>query len=121
MTIRYLFDECFSPGLAAAFRAREPFLEIEFIGKSGVLPKGTLDSDVLVWCEENDHLLVTNNRSTMPRHLIDHLQAGRHIPGIFQVPEDSGWAELFDELTLIAGAAMPGEYVDQIRYLPLSY
>lgn len=121
MTLRYLFDECFSPSLAMEFRAKDPLREIDYIGKGGVLPKGTLDPDVLIWCEANEAILVTNNRSTMPRHLADHLAAGRHVPGIFQVPEAWTGTELFDELTLIAGSDVPGEYADHIRYLPLSY
>ncbi len=49
----------------------------------GVPPRGTLDPEILVWCEQNGTILVTNNRASMPVHLHDHLAEGRHIPGIF--------------------------------------
>jgi hypothetical protein len=121
MILRYLFDECFSSKLAAELQRREPTLEVEFVGKGGILPKGTLDPVVLIWCEENDYVLVTNNRQTMPQHLIDHLAAGRHIPGAFQVPYEWSVDEMFAELILVAGTAIPGECADHIRYLPISY
>jgi hypothetical protein len=121
MILRYLFDECFPPRLASELRRREPELEVEYVGKGGILPKGTLDPEVLIWCEDNDYVLVTNNRNTIPQHLADHLAAGRHIPGAFQVPYEWSVEEMFAELILIAGTALPGEYVDHIRYLPISF
>jgi Domain of unknown function (DUF5615) len=44
---------------------------------------GTSDPAILVWLEQHGYILVTENRSSMPRHLPDHLEAGRHVPGIF--------------------------------------
>jgi hypothetical protein len=120
MMLRYLFDECFSTDLAEELRRREPALQVDYVGKGGVLPKRTHDSDILIWCEENGRVLVTNNRTTMPQHLADHLAAGRHVPGVFQVPYEWTAEEMFAELILIAGTAISGEYADHIRYLPIS-
>jgi len=57
--------------------SREPRLTIWKIGMPGVPPSGTLDPEILLWCEGNDFILVTNNRKSMPVHLADHLAAGR--------------------------------------------
>jgi hypothetical protein len=121
MILHYLFDECFSSDLANELRQKAPGFEVDYVGKGGVLPKSTPDADVLVWCEENDRVLVTNNRRTMPVELANHLAMGRHVPGIFQVPAEWSVDDMFSELILIAGTAMPGEYADHIRYLPISY
>jgi len=118
MTVRFLFDECFSPKLAAGLKRREPSLDVAFVGKDGVLPKETPDPEILRWIEENEYHLVTNNRHTMPIHLVEHLANGRHIPGAFQVPADWSYIEIYSELLLIAGASFPGEYADQIVHLP---
>lgn len=119
--IRYLFDECFSPRLAEELQRHAPELEVEYVGPEGVLPKKTPDADVLLWCEANDYVLVTNNRNTMPGHLGEHVAAGRSVPGVFQVPEDCPLGDMFAELILIAGTALPGEYADHVRYLPISH
>ena len=120
MTIRYLFDECLSPELAIELRLHEPMLEVEFVGAGGVLPKQTPDPAIILWCEEHDFILITNNRRTMPSHLSDHLARSCHVPGIFQVPREWPTEQLFGELLLIAGASFSGEYADQVRYLPVS-
>jgi hypothetical protein len=44
---------------------------------------GTLDPEILIWCEKYDCVLVTDNRSTMPVHLAEHVNDGHHVPGIF--------------------------------------
>ncbi len=65
-------------------------------------------------------LLVTNNRSSMPRHLADHLAEGHHVPGIFILNPELSLGETIEELTLIAEASFADEYMDRISYLPLT-
>ena len=76
--------------------------------------------DILVWCEEHDFMLVTNNRRSMPRHLSDHLAAGRHIPGILVINVSMSMGDTIDELILIARASADEEYQDLIVYLPIT-
>ena len=116
----FLIDENLPPVLAAQIHQREPQIRTLAIGQLDALPKGTLDPQILVWIEENDYLLITNNRASMPGHLRHHLAAGRHIPGILVTPYPLNIGMLIKELLLIWGASMPGEYQDQIVYLPLT-
>lgn len=58
------------------------------MGEIGTPPKSTLDPEILVWCEEYNFILVTNNRKSMPVHLVDRLAQGGHIPGIFVLNQD---------------------------------
>jgi len=44
---------------------------------------GTLDPDLLRWCEVYGVALVTSNRRSMPVHLANHLASGGHMPGVF--------------------------------------
>lgn len=78
------------------------------------------DPDILVWCEENEHILVTNNRASMPVHLANHLNAGRHMPGILVIKRNMPWGVLIDELEFIWQHISPDELIDQIKYLPLA-
>ena len=81
--------------------------------------KGTLDPEILCWCEQNNFVLITNNRSTMPVHLADHLAQGRHVPGILVLNANLSIGRNLDELTLIAQASFDNEYRDRIEHLPL--
>ena len=71
---------------------------------------GTLDSEILIWCEENDFILVTNNRKSMPAHLQEHLATRRYAAGIFTLSENMNSGETIDELLLIASASSSEEY-----------
>lgn len=116
--LHYVLDEHVAPALAHGLRRRVSGLVVWNIGDPGTPPRGTLDPDVLIWCEEHNHVLATNNRSSMPRHLADHLAAGRHVPGIFVLRDSMGLGEMIEQLVLGAIASMPDEYRDQIRHLP---
>jgi hypothetical protein len=120
MTIRYLLDEHIDPVYRTQLLRADPDLEVWIIGDPGAPPRGTLDPDILVWCEENDFVLVTNNRKSMPRHLRDHLILARHVPGILVVSLTMTMGQLIDELVLIAAASGIDEYHDMILYLPLT-
>ncbi len=118
--IKYLLDENVHPGLRRAIEQQSPDIVVWRVGDPGVPSLETLDPEILIWCEDNGFILVTNNRASMPVHLDDHLKAGRHVPGIFTVNPNMTMGETAAELALIAGASDPDEYADQVTYLPVS-
>jgi Domain of unknown function (DUF5615) len=118
--VRYLLDEHIDPALRREILRVAPDLVVWIIGDPGAPARGTLDPDILIWCESNRFYLVTNNRKSMPRHLADHLALGRHIPGIFVVGLAMMLGQIIDELVLIAGASADDEFRDLILYLPLT-
>ena len=89
------------------------------VGDPGVPPTGTKDPEILDWCEDNQLILVTNNRKSMPDHLADHLGKNRHVPGIFELNPNISIGETVEELVLIFGASTILEYQDLILYLPV--
>jgi hypothetical protein len=117
---KYLLDENLDPRLKKALIRKAPDMVVWRVGDSGAPPLQTSDPEILVWCEAKKFTLVTNNRASMPVHLRDHLEAGRHIPGIFILRRNMTMAKIIDELVLIWDVAKPDEYVDQLRYLPVS-
>lgn len=119
MQIKYLMDENLDPIYQIQLRRQEPNLMVWAIGDPSTPPKGTLDPEILLWCEKYGFILVTNNRSSMPVHLIDHLAQGQHVPGIFQLSPSMSVGETIEELMLVALASLEGEYADRISYLPL--
>jgi hypothetical protein len=119
-TIKYLLDEHVNPRLRTALVRREPDMKVRRIGDVGVPPMQTGDPDILLWCEAHGFSLVTNNRASMPVHLRDHLVAGRHVPGVFVLNPNMTMGETIDELILIWAASDSDEYIDQLRYLPVS-
>lgn len=120
MSIKYLLDEHLSPAYRSQLVRRNPEIVVRIIGDLDAPPKGTLDPDILIWCEINEFILVTNNRKSMPRHLAEHLSSSRHIPGIFIVNLNQTIGQTIEELIMIAGASFEDEYQDRIEYLPIT-
>ena len=120
MTISYLLDENVDLAYQVQLLKRNPSLVVFAVGDPGMPPKSTLDPEILCWCEEQDLVLVTNNRTSMPIHLTDHIAQGRHVPGIFILNANLIMGRMIDELIIIAETAIEDEYQDVITYLPVT-
>ncbi len=119
-TVQYLLDEHVDKSLRKAVKNFSPAIVIWRIGDVGVPPCGTLDPDILLWCEERKFILVTNNRASMPVHLKEHLAAGRHIWGIFLLNAKMSLRDTAQELFEVWGASELEEYKDLIWFLPVT-
>ncbi|MBW4503166.1 MAG: DUF5615 family PIN-like protein [Scytonema hyalinum WJT4-NPBG1] len=119
MALKYLLDENVDKVYQRQFLRRNPNLIMWVVGDPGTPPRGTLDPEILCWCEEHNFLLVTNNRTSMPVHLAEHIAQSRHTPGILVLSDKLTIGQTIDELTLIAEGSFDGEYQDQIVHLPL--
>jgi hypothetical protein len=117
MILRYLFDENTDTVVPAVLRQRDPDIVIWRVGDPGAPPLGTLDPEILVWCERHDLVLVTNNRHSMPIHLAAHLAADRHVPGIFVINLGLSIGQIVDILILAAYASHADEHRDLVKHL----
>jgi hypothetical protein len=120
VSLKYLLDEHVPHLLQRELRRHEPTLTVWLVGGPSSPPLSTGDPEILEWCEEQDFVLVTNNRRTMPSHLADHLSRGRHSPGIFVLNSGMALSETVEELVLIAETAIGDEHRDAIWFLPIS-
>jgi hypothetical protein len=118
--VRFLLDENVDHSLRPALRRQAPEATVWIIGDPVAPARGTLDPDILIWCELNGFSLVTNNRASMPGHLAAHFALGRHMPGIFVIGATLSLGEIAAELALVWGAAEAEEFQDQIIYLPFT-
>jgi len=100
--LKYLIDENVSPAYPQQLRQKKPELEIRAVGEVGTPAKSTKDPEILDWCAEYDFVLVTHNRTSMPVHLRDLLNQGRHVPGSFILSPGLSMGQNVEELILIA-------------------
>lgn len=121
MTLKYLLDENVDPLYKTQTVRQEKELIIWAVGEPYTPAKGTLDPEILLWCEEYNFVLVTNNRTSMPVHLVDHINQGRSVPGILILNPKLSIGENIDELILIAKTSVDDDYQNQIVHLPYSY
>ncbi len=116
--IRYLIDENTTRVIADQLLRLRPEIDILVVGDDFAPARGTLDPEILVWMEQKGYSLITRNRKSMPVHLTDHLHAGCHIPGIFTFTHGAPLGLVIETLLLVWEASEPGEYQDQIVFIP---
>jgi len=103
-----------------ALRRVEPTVDVRVIGEPGCPPLGSEDRDLLRWIQDEERILVTRNRRTIPVYFAEHLAAGGHVAGILLVGEDFSMMQLVEELLLIWAGSEAGEWRDRLVYLPLT-
>jgi hypothetical protein len=123
MALRYLLDENLRGGALwpaiQRHNARGAFVvDVVQVGDPPDLPLGTADPDLLLWAERNSRILVSQDKTTLPGHLAQHLAAGHHVPGIFLLRAGSTVSQVLPWLILIAHAGDPLAYLDRIEYIP---
>lgn len=122
MAIAFLLDENVPARVWRAIQRHnvsgEFPIDVVRIGEPADLSLSADDPAVLLWTEREGHILVTENRSTMPVHLTAHLQAGHRSPGVFLIRRGIGVPDLLEFLVLVAYASKPEEWQDRIEYVP---
>lgn len=63
-------------------------------------------------------VLVTDNRKSMPVHILAHFAAGRTHWGVFEVDRTMSIGEMAYQLQLFWGASEAEAWKDQTIYLP---
>jgi len=112
MNLRFLLDEHVNRAIQRQLRRLDTQIEVLAVGDAEAPPSGTSDPDILCWIEENGYILVTENRSTMPIHLLSHFTVGRHILGVFYIRPGVSIGRIIEELYLIWFASQAEEYQD---------
>src|SRR5262249_19224891 len=123
MPLRYLLDENLAGRLWSALMRHNArgidLVDAIQVGDPPDLPRGSQDPDILIWAEAEDRILVSEDLSTLPIFLTNHLEAGRHSPGIFLIRHGSALKEVVDFLVLAAHASEPWEWADRCQFIPV--
>jgi hypothetical protein len=117
-TVRYLCDEMVPEQLMDALIQREPAIEIFIVGQEMAPPKGTLDPEVLLFAEKEKLGLITLDKRSMAGHVADHLAAGHHTWGVFNLRREFPILRYVEELVLIWSASDAEYWIDRIEWLP---
>jgi hypothetical protein len=112
-------DEHIHPALDSYLRLHAPGLAVHIVGDGFGPSRGTLDLKILIWCEAQNAILITDNRRSMPAHLADHIRNGHTVPGIFSINLSMSVAQLGEHLIFVAQVSLPDEYQNSIWFLPI--
>lgn len=123
MPLRFVLDEHLrGGGLWQAVRRHNLLgiylIEMTRVGDPPDLPLGSTDPDILLWAAKEARILVSKDRTTMPGLLAQHLQSGRHSPGVLVIRPRSSIPAVLDFLKAAAHASKPEDWENQVRYIP---
>jgi hypothetical protein len=116
--LKLLADECVNAILLLALRQAEPALDVIHVGDAGAPRRETLDPDLLIAAETLGRVLLTNDPSTMPGHLVDHYAAGRHTAGVMLMRRGFSLARYVQEILQHWSTTTADEWIDRTTCIP---
>src|SRR5258708_33365739 len=116
MKVRFIADYDFNGEIIDGLLRREPGLDIETGHEAGL--EGLPDPEVLAKAANEDRILITHDRRTMPHHFGEFISR-RDSPGVLVIPQQIGIGAAIEELLLICSASDAEEWRNRILYLPL--
>jgi len=87
------------------------------VGDPADLPLGSPDSDILVWAERADRIILTEDVATFPAELAAHLRWGRTSPGAFVIGPSATVASILSWLGLVVADDQRDQWRDQVVYI----
>jgi hypothetical protein len=115
--LRLATDEDFNNRILRAVLRSNPNLDVVRAQDAGL--RGKSDAEVLDWAAKEDRVLLTHDKKTMSQYVAERLAAGLLMPGVFVVNKQIPMAQVIEEILILAECSLPGEWEDQIRFLPL--
>jgi len=115
--LRLAADENFNNAIVRGLLRRKPELDIVRIQDAGL--SGKDDSVLLDWCATEGRILLTHDVTTITRYAYERAQAGKPMPGVFEVSRDVSIGVAIEDILLLVECSQEGEWEGQVRYLPL--
>ncbi|MBW4439843.1 MAG: DUF5615 family PIN-like protein [Plectolyngbya sp. WJT66-NPBG17] len=115
--LRFLADENFSNQIIRGILRRNPDVDIVRVQDVGLIEAD--DPTVLEWAAQHQRVVLTHDVATMTNFAYARIEAGRGMPGLFEVSRRVPIRLAIEEILLIAECSLEGEWEGQVRFLPL--
>src|SRR5262245_22921900 len=122
MALKFVLDENLRGPLWKALQrhnkiASEP-IDVVRVGDSEDLPLGTEDSDLIVWVERANRLIISHDKRTLLEELKTQLNLGRYSPGVLIIRRSSSIQMVVDFLALLAIDGQTSEFINKFDFIP---
>jgi predicted nuclease of predicted toxin-antitoxin system len=97
--LRFLSDENFNGDIVRGLFLRQPNLDLLRVQDVGL--RELDDPAILDWAANNDRILLTHDRATMPDFAYDRLLEGQPMSGVFLINDRMPTRQAIDELLLL--------------------
>ena len=116
MTVRFQADADLNAEIVTGVRSREPNIDFQMADEINI--RRLRDPEVLALAAQENRILVTHDRRTMPRHFADFI-LHHSSPGVFIIAQTMSVRVAIEELLLVWAASGSEEWRNLIVELPL--
>lgn len=116
MTLRYQADADLNQAIVTGVLRREPTVDFQTAFAASL--QGVKDSEVLAIAAQQNRILVSHDRRTMPLEFADFISS-HQSSGVIIVSRKLPVEVVIEELLLIWAASSPEEWMNRIAKLPL--
>jgi predicted nuclease of predicted toxin-antitoxin system len=115
--LRLLSDENFNGDIIRGLFLRQPNLDLVRVQDVGLQELD--DPTILAWAAENNRIVVTHDRATMPDFAYKRLINNKLMTGLFIVSDRISIRQAIDEILLLVTDTKQGEWKGCVLYIPL--
>lgn len=115
MKITFQADADLDEDIIWGVKRHEPLIDFQTADEAGI--RGLADRLVLETAANENRILISHDRRTMPRHFA-HFIRERESPGVFIVSQSARISRLIDDIILVWFASDSEEWVNIISELP---
>ncbi|HUG20637.1 MAG TPA: DUF5615 family PIN-like protein [Planctomycetaceae bacterium] len=115
--LRLLADENFNGDIVRGLCLRQSNLDLVRVQDVGLA--GAEDPDVLAWAAQNNRILLTHDRATMPEYAYERVVTGQAMCGVFILDDRFPIGRAIEEILLMEECSEQAEWVGRSVYLPL--
>lgn len=116
MIIRIATDENFEGAIIRGILRRYPMLDIVRIQDTPLFSKP--DRLILDWITQEDRILLTHDKRTMPDFVYERIIMGKNVCGIFVVNTNAPLGLIIDQLSIIIDASDIREWDNLVTFVP---
>jgi predicted nuclease of predicted toxin-antitoxin system len=116
VTVRYQADADLNQAIVTGVLRREPTIDFQTAFSAGL--EGVKDPEVLAIAAQQERILVSHDRKTMPLEFAEFI-LNNQSSGVIIVSRKLPTELIIDELLLIWAASSSEEWVNRIAKLPL--
>jgi predicted nuclease of predicted toxin-antitoxin system len=115
--LKFLSDENFNGDIVRGLFLRQPNLDLLRVQDVGL--RELDDPVILDWAANNERILLTHDRATMPDFAYDRLLKAQSMSGVFLINDRMPTRQAIDELMLLNTFSQQEEWKGIVLYLPL--
>ncbi len=112
-----LSDENFNGDIVRGLFFRQPNLDLVRVQDVGL--QEVDDPSILAWAADNDRIILTHDRATMPEFAYERLVKEEPMIGLFVINDRMPIRQAIDELSLLIDCTEQAEWKGIVLYLPL--